>query len=159
MKLAETRRTNLRALAEIHGSAKLSVLLGYRQPSFLSQMIGPNPTREVTEKSARDYEVKMGLPDGYLDRPLFPATQQVAPADAVSVPPGCGDGGGDSDVQRAITLAADTIALAGVLIQRENVTLTPAQFAKLIAIEILDAAERDYKPREAHLKQLLEFIK
>ena len=156
MKLAETRRTNLRALAEIHGSAKLSVLLGYRQPSFLSQMIGPNPTREVTEKSARDYEVKMGLPDGYLDRPLFPATQQVAPADVVPVPP---PGGGDSDVQRAITLAADTIALAGVLIQRENVTLTPAQFAKLIAIEILDAAERDYKPREAHLKQLLEFIK
>lgn len=61
MELSEIRRINLRKMMESEGALKLAGRLGYRQSSFLSQMAGPNPTREITEKTARAYEKQLGL--------------------------------------------------------------------------------------------------
>lgn len=56
MEISEVRRANVRALIEKYGASKLATRLGYRNPSFLSQQAGPNPTREVTERTARAFE-------------------------------------------------------------------------------------------------------
>lgn len=65
--LVEVRRRNLRTLAEKEGAAKLAELLGHSNPSFMSQMIGPNPTRPVSELTARKIEEQLGLAVGHLD--------------------------------------------------------------------------------------------
>lgn len=68
--LAETRRANLRKLADQHGSTNLAQRLGYSSVSFLCQMIGPNPRRPVTEKTARAVEDELGLQPGWMDLDL-----------------------------------------------------------------------------------------
>jgi hypothetical protein len=145
MQTSDTRRDNLRALAEIHGSANLSRMLGYRQPSFISQMIGPNPTRTVSERNARDYEQALKLPDGYLDAPLFPAQ----PVPAASVVPPADD---------AAALLAEVIRTVNRVVQAEGVDIRVDQFAKLLAVEVTEAANNGFKVREAHVKQMLAMI-
>ena len=62
------RRANLKTLAQQWGGpASLARKLGHSNPSYLAQLIGPNPTREVSEKVARDIESKLGLPIGWMD--------------------------------------------------------------------------------------------
>lgn len=57
------RRENLRKLIEQWGGPlPLSKKLGYANASFLVQMAGPHPTREVSEKTARTIEMKLELP-------------------------------------------------------------------------------------------------
>ena len=64
----ETRRTNLRNLAkEWGGPTSLAKKLGHSNGSYLAQLMGPNPSREVSEKVAREIEGKLGLPLGWLD--------------------------------------------------------------------------------------------
>lgn len=65
--LAAVRRENLRRLADQHGATVIAKTLGYASVAFLSQMIGPNPTRTVTERTARTVEQAMGLEPGVLD--------------------------------------------------------------------------------------------
>ena len=74
------RRTNMQALAEVHGASNLSVMSGYRQPSFLSQLLGNGWNRVISEKNARDYEAALALPEGTLDRPLFGTAVESPPA-------------------------------------------------------------------------------
>lgn len=63
--LTDRRRDTLRLIVEKRGGvSKVSKMLGYTNPSFMSQMIGPNPTREITEKTARKFEEKLGLEHG-----------------------------------------------------------------------------------------------
>lgn len=62
------RRENLRRLAtQWGGVGKLAEKLGYANASFMVQMIGPNPIREVTERTARRTEETLGLPTGWID--------------------------------------------------------------------------------------------
>ena len=79
------RRTNLRRLANTYGWTELAKRLGYRQPSFLVQMAGPNPTRKVSEGSARDFERVLGLPEGSLDVVALevPAADRIRAVDAM----------------------------------------------------------------------------
>lgn len=63
------RRANLRAIAaQWNGVTGLSKKLGYRGPSYLSQMIGANHSRPVSESTARQIEHAVGLPQGWLDQ-------------------------------------------------------------------------------------------
>lgn len=63
------RRENLRRLIEQwDGPSNLANKLGYTNASFLVQMAGPNPIRDVSERTARKIEGKLDLPRGYLDR-------------------------------------------------------------------------------------------
>ena len=64
-----TRRNNLRKLigGRFNTQADLAIKLGVTE-SYLSQMLGPNPIRRVTETTARKFEYKLDLRAGELDR-------------------------------------------------------------------------------------------
>ena len=145
MEISNTRRENMRALAEIHGSANLARMLGYRQPSFVSQMIGPNPTRTVSERNAREYERALKLPHSYLDAPLF--RPRAAPSASV-VPPS----------QDLATQIADIIRAVSKAVQATGANISVDQFAKLLVVEVSDAADNCFKVREQQIKQMLELI-
>ena len=64
----ETRRQNLRALmGEWGGPTSLAKKLGHSNGSYLAQLIGPNPSRDISEKVAREIESKLNLPSNWLD--------------------------------------------------------------------------------------------
>lgn len=68
MDIYETRRANLRKLAaDWGGNTTLSKRLGYSNASYMAQLIGPHPTRELSEKVARGIETTLTLPTGWLD--------------------------------------------------------------------------------------------
>lgn len=65
----ETRRVNLRALMnQWGGPTSLSRKLGHANGSYIAQIAGPNPSREISEKVAREIESKLGLPVGWMDQ-------------------------------------------------------------------------------------------
>lgn len=69
MTVHDVRRENLRALIrQRRGPTRLAQELGYKNGSFLSQIAGPRPIKDISEKTARHIEGKLQLPEGYLDR-------------------------------------------------------------------------------------------
>lgn len=74
-RLLEIRRTNLRRLAEQHTATALAQKLGYASASWISQMVGPRPVRDVTERTARLVEGVLDLEPGSLDLELEDITQ------------------------------------------------------------------------------------
>ena len=69
MDVYRTRRENLRDLARTWGGpTSLAKKLGHSNGSYLAQLIGPNPSREVSEKTAREIEKRLGLPVGWMDQ-------------------------------------------------------------------------------------------
>lgn len=139
MEISEVRRANVRALIEKYGASKLATRLGYRNPSFLSQQAGPNPTREVTERTARAFEQKLGLPAGTLD---VPPDQEARPADV------------------STRVIADVIRLVGTIIQNENVQMPPPQrFADLVSLAVVDTMEHGGVPREQHIRSVVRLLK
>ena len=64
----EQRRDNLRELMRSWGGpTSLAKKLAHANGSYLAQLAGPNPSREVSEKVAREIEGKLGLPLGWMD--------------------------------------------------------------------------------------------
>lgn len=64
----DQRRDNLRELMRTWGGpTSLSKKLGHSNGSYIAQLAGPHPSREVSEKVAREMEAKLGLPTGWLD--------------------------------------------------------------------------------------------
>lgn len=65
----DTRRENLRGLiSQWGGPTSLAKKLGHANGSYIAQLAGPNPSREVSEKVAREIERKLGLPIAWLDQ-------------------------------------------------------------------------------------------
>jgi len=65
----DIRRDNLRKLMEQWGGpTSLATKLGHSNGSYLAQLAGPRPSREVSEKVAREIERKLSLPSGWMDR-------------------------------------------------------------------------------------------
>lgn len=143
-KISEVRRDNLRALvAKRGGGTKVAAQLGYRSASFLSQQIGPKPSREITEKSAREYEQKLGLQEGELDRddgPTKPVEATVAAATSTDV-------------------LVDVIRALGGVLETEKVNLSPGRFADVAALAVEDAVTHGGKPREGHIRNLVRLVK
>ena len=145
------RRTNLQALAEVHGASNLSVMLGYRQPSFMSQILGNGWNRVISEKNARDYEAALHLPEGTLDKPLFGSSASLPDLTAKS---------SAEDLRTAsVTLVADTIQSLNSILKAEGLDISTLQFGKLLSIAVVDAADHAGKVRESHVKQMLELLK
>lgn len=139
-KITEVRRDNLRAVvARMGGGTKVAATLGYRSASFLSQMVGPKPSREITEKSAREFEAKLGLPEGDLDR------ETAAPASEAEV------------IDTSVLV--DVIRMLGGVLEAEHVTLAPGRFADVAALAVEDAVTHGGKPRESHIKSLVRLVK
>ena len=69
MSTIDTRRENLRSLIKQWGGpSALASKMGHVNPSFLVQMAGPNPTRNVSERTARAVETALDLGPGWLDQ-------------------------------------------------------------------------------------------
>lgn len=65
------RRENLRRLIEANGGpSAVAARLGYSNASYVVQMVGPNPTRPVTERTVRKVEEVFRLPVLSLDKPV-----------------------------------------------------------------------------------------
>lgn len=141
--LTDRRRETLKAIVEKRGGvSKVAKQLGYSNPSFMSQMIGPNPTREITEKSARKFEDKLGLPPGTLDgEPPAQAEPTRAPATETA------------------SLVASVIRMVGRTLQDEGVAAGPDKFADVVALAYLDSVDHGGEPRETHVRQLARLLK
>lgn len=64
----DQRRDNLRELTRTWGGpTSLAKKLGHANGSYLAQLAGPHPSREISEKVAREMETKLGLPLGWMD--------------------------------------------------------------------------------------------
>lgn len=64
----EARLHNLRSLiSQWGGPTVLAERVGWNETSSLSQMTGPNPTRTISEKTARRIEKALNLAHGWLD--------------------------------------------------------------------------------------------
>lgn len=150
--ISEIRRANIRALInERGGLTKLSRLLGYKNPSFLSQMISlDNPTREVTEKTARGIEEAMVLPTGYLDRApdavapsLGHEVERVkAPAAPTANVPAVPTAKAVDQTQRMI----DAVRVVGTAMKDAGMVLEPDRFAEIVALVYADAPEGGVRP-------------
>lgn len=77
----DVRRENLRRLVgQWGGPTSLSRKLGHSNGSYMAQLVGPNPSREISEKVAREIEGKLGLPVGWMDQehgPSKPADEET----------------------------------------------------------------------------------
>lgn len=135
----DNRRANLRQLVEQWGGPKpLSVKLGYSNASFVVQMAGPNPTREVTEKTARKIEQTLGLPPGWLDSP-----------------PGANHGLASVDM----SLIASVIRVVAQTAEDEGVHLSPIKLGDLVAVIYADAETHGNTIRPSFVQQVLKLIK
>lgn len=66
----EIRRENLRVLmSQWGGPTSLAKKLGHANGSYIAQLAGPNPSRDMSEKTARSIEQTLKLPVGWLDQP------------------------------------------------------------------------------------------
>jgi hypothetical protein len=140
-KVVEYRRENIRALVDQRGGlTRLSKAMGYKNPSFLSQQVGPNPSREVTEATARKVEEVLGLETGVLDR----APGQAKPS-------------AQSDVQTS--LIGEVIKMVGRAYETEGVPLAPARFADLVALTLADSMARGHRPSEDHVRAVVRLLK
>ncbi len=64
----DLRRDNLRSLIrQWGGPTSMSKKLGHSNGSYIAQLAGPHPSREISEKVAREIEAKLGLPSNWLD--------------------------------------------------------------------------------------------
>lgn len=118
------RLSNLRRLIDdAGGPSSLAKKLGYSNASFLVQMAGPNPMRKVTEKTARAFEEKLGLPAGYLDQPS-----------GASAPPA-----GSTPPPQSVPFTVDLIRLVGKVLDEEKVSLPPPRFADLVAFALVES--------------------
>lgn len=168
MTVGETRRKNLRAIIEKQGGvSKLSRQMGYSNPSFLSQMAGPKPTREITEKSARKLEAAMDLPMGALDRDetVFPgdaqADAQPAPGSTPAIAPALTQPSASSpgtSLNGSAALVAEVVRLVGGACEAERVAPSMSKFADVVAIVYQDAMG-GAKPSEEKARLLARLLK
>ncbi len=78
MNVYETRRVNLRALInQWGGPTSMSRKLGHANGSYIAQIAGPHPSRDISEKTAREIESKLGLPVGWMDQDHPASGQQL----------------------------------------------------------------------------------
>lgn len=144
MNILEIRRENLRALMRKEGASTLAKRLGYRQSSFLSQMAGPNPTREITENTVRAFEVSLGLSAGALDKPLGDLSASTSP---------------QLTTDELIELVTMVTRKVGLACESANISLPPGKFGNVLAMVIKDTADHGYVVRESHINDVVELLK
>lgn len=158
------RRTNLRRLANTYGWTELAKRLGYRQPSFLVQMAGPNPTRPVSEKSARQFERDLGLPEGSLDvvanevppadqiRALDALVNQVpAPTAAPTLP--------QMSEDETSRFVQDTIRAVSLTIGQQGVNLDKMKHLQIVNMAISDAIDNGGKINDGYIVNMVKLLK
>jgi hypothetical protein len=166
----EYRRENLRKLIELNGGVGvLGRKLGYTNGSFIVQMAGPMPTREVTEATARAFEAKLGLEAGWLDfETVVPPGQASAaenrkqktvvagPRDVVDLLPAPDS---IAPARYSDENLTDLVRLIGGEADKLGLSLPTAKFADIIALTLADARGRGGSPDINHVQMLLKLAK
>ena len=131
----EVRRTNLRLLIDQWGGPKpLAKKLGYSKASFMVQMGGPNPTRKVTERTARRIEKALELPTGWMDKEVE---------------------AGGTGVNNAFV--HDVIQTVAQEAEDRGIRLSPAKLSNIVMM-VLEDAEGSNTIRPEYIKQLLQLM-
>lgn len=164
------RRTNLRSLASTYGWTELAKRLGYRQPSFLVQMAGPNPTREVTEKSARRFEQELNLPEGSLDV----AATEVSPVDQVravdalvnQIPAPAIQPVPQTPAQLPVMtedessqFVQDTVRMVANVIGKQGMKLDKMKHLRIVNMAIEDALDNGGKVNDSYIANMVKLLK
>jgi hypothetical protein len=132
----DTRRGNLRKLMEQWGGpTSLSVKLGHSNGSYLAQLAGPHPSRDVSEKVAREIERKLGLSPMWLDQ-----QHKTAPG------------------QPDTNLLIEVVALVQDLLQGSNVKLSKEKFTEVVNLVYERAAETNTN-QQAYARRLINLLK
>lgn len=167
------RRQNLRNIAEQYGGVTpLAQLLGYTNASFIVQMIGPNPMRQVSETNARKYEQTLDLIPGSLDTPVdVPDEATVSPDDIkarqsdqyrklkgipyaakplpVAAP--------SPDLMSRAQLS-ELVTMVGKVCEESSVNIPTSKFADIIALTLLNRVDSKTES-EDYVKTLVSLTK
>lgn len=130
------RRENLRNLISAwDGPLALAKKLGYANAAFMVQMAGPNPSRPVSERTARMIEEKLDLGSEFMDR--RPSAQ---PAQTM-----------DTDLlHECVHLTTQVCADAGV-------KFIPSKFADLVVMVYTEAIANGGNVKLEQLKKIVQF--
>jgi hypothetical protein len=133
------RRSNLRNLIEQwYGPLALAKKLGYTNASFLVQMCGPNPTREVTEKTARKTEQALGLPAGWMD-----------------------DAPGHNEKASRIDMGLVSLVIRTVMqaAEENGLKLLPDKLGDIVSLVYADAASNNSIVRPDYVQSIIKLTK
>lgn len=132
----DQRRDNLRKLLhEWGGPTSMAKKLGHTNGSYLAQLAGPRPSREISEKVAREIEAKLSLPANWLDSEHDGAPRQL-----------------DDE-----TLGACVRAVAAA-VRDAKVQPSPDTYADLVAL-VYEHTKLKGKVEEAFVNKLVRLIK
>lgn len=156
MNISDYRRENFRQFASSNGGPSVvAKRLGYSNASYVVQMIGPNPTRPVTERMARRIEEEFALPEGTMDKPVATIPLAAAPKAAVVAP-------APAEVAAAPMTGkqlGELVQLVGRICETEGATLSTPKFADIVALALTDAAEHGGQAREDMVKTLVRLAR
>jgi hypothetical protein len=116
------------------GPTSLATKLGHANGSYVAQLCGPHPSREVSEKTAREIEVRLTLPAGWMDHP------QKAPTAL------------DTDA------LLEVVAVVRDILEAEGVKATKAQFAALVELTYEHQIQTGNSPA-AYARRLIKLIR
>lgn len=132
----DVRRENLRQLMKTWGGpTSLAKKLGHANGSYIAQLAGPNPSREVSEKVAREIESKLGLSIGYMDQ-----AHERTPGKLHN-----------DDISRCVKAVSTVLRDAGLNPQPD----TTANLVQLVFDRLQLTGEID----ERYIKQLVQLVK
>lgn len=153
-----TRKLALRGLRDQysieHKDHVFRQRLGWLSPSYLSQLIGPNPRRYISEKAARRIERSLGLPIGWLDdkKNAQPFGETKPPTNPGSVDTPSPDLRGTAPGGQAYAAA-----MRAVLEWFGEASLTPQQMMNLIYVVADHMRGRD-EPEVEHMNTLRRLV-
>lgn len=131
----DIRRTNLRKLmTQWGGPTSLAAKLGHSNGSYLAQLAGPHPSREVSERTAREMESALSLPSGWFDQPH----KEAQPLD---------------DSVLAVCIRATTEA-----VRDQKVKVGPEKFADIVSLAY-DNARASGRLDEQFINRLVRLMK
>jgi len=118
----------------------LSKKLGYSNASFIVQMTGPNPTREVTEKTARKIEQTLDLPIGWLDHQN-------------------NGHNGDTLSTVDVSLVSKVTRVVAQHAEDERIRMTPEKLGNMVALVYSDAQSHGNNIRQEFVKFVIQLVK
>lgn len=156
LSVTDYRRENLRRYIDSNGGpTAVAKRLGYSNGSYLVQMVGPNPIRPISEKNARNFEFKLGLPAGTLD--------QAVPMDFTPAPTRTVTQVREASPRYATAMDATHLAtiinVLSQVCQAEGAELPTGKFADVLALIVADAGEHGGQVREDYVKTLVRLTK
>jgi hypothetical protein len=144
----DIRRENLRRLIQKwRGPLPLSIDLGYANQSFLVQMGGPNPTRDVSEKTARSIEQKLKLPELSMDSDPDAPNKAGTYVRALA---------GEPKINEQTVF--EIVRVVGEAANDQKMVLSPSRFANVVAMTYTDAQSTG-KIRSEYITQLLQLLR